>query len=69
MMAALLARGAAIAAEAQDRAIAEVAQAAEAALPGVGVARDAEGVTLTGRALSQRLADEPQLRWIGSLVR
>jgi hypothetical protein len=69
MMAAVLARGAAIAERAQDEAVARVASAAEAALPDVVVTTDSDGVTLAGRGLTQRLADEPQLRWIGSLVR
>ena len=69
MMETLLARGQAIAAQAQGQAIAEVAAAAGEALPGVAVTSDADGVTLAGRGLSRRLADEPQLRWIGSLMR
>jgi len=68
-MEAVLARGVAIAAQAQGEAVARVAAAADAALPGVAVTSDADGVTLAGRGLERRLADEPALRWIGSLVR
>ncbi|MGN6277214.1 MAG: hypothetical protein ACTHM8_00640 [Sphingomonas sp.] len=69
MMEAVLARGQAIAARAQDEAVARVAASAEDALPGVMVTSEVDGVTLAGRGLARRLADEPQLRWIGSLVR
>lgn len=68
-MEAVLARGEAIAARAQDEAVARVAASAEHAFPGVAVTSDADGVTLAGRGLAARLADEPQLRWVGSLVR
>jgi hypothetical protein len=69
MMAAVLARGETIAAEARDEAIARVAAAADEALPGVVVTAEADGVALAGCGLSRRMADEPALRWIGSLVR
>jgi hypothetical protein len=69
MMAGLEARGAAIAAEARQRAIAALAERIEAELPGVAVAPREEGVVLSGRGLARRLIDEPVLRWIGSLVR
>jgi hypothetical protein len=69
MMAALEVRGAAIAAEAQRRAIATLAERAEVQVPGVSVEAEADGVVLSGRGLARRLIDEPALRWIGSLWR
>jgi hypothetical protein len=69
MMAALEARGAAIAAEAQQRAIATLAERAQAELAGVSVEAEADGLVLSGRGLARRLVDEPALRWIGSLMR
>lgn len=63
------AKGAAIAAAAQARTIAQLAERARAALPGVSVAVVAGGLVLAARGLSRRLASDAQLRWIGSLWR
>jgi len=65
----LLARGQRLADAARDEAIGRVAAAAEEALPEITLARETDGVTLAGRGLARRLAEEPALRWIGSLVR
>lgn len=69
MRARLEARGAAIAAEAQRRAIAALAERVAAEVPDVDVEAQEDGVVLSGRGLARRLIDEPVLRWIGSLMR
>jgi hypothetical protein len=69
MMAGLEVRGAAIAAEARQRAIVALAERVAAEVPDVAVEPREEGVALSGRGLARRLIDEPVLRWIGSLVR
>lgn len=58
-------RGQAIAAVAANRARARVAAALREALPGVAVEIVGEDVVLVGRVR----ADDPRLRWIGSLLR
>jgi hypothetical protein len=64
MLSALEARGAALGAAAADRARARVAEALRDELPGVAVTIEGEAVVLTGRIA----ADDPRLRWIGSLL-
>ncbi|MGY2734795.1 hypothetical protein [Sphingomonas sp. UYP23] len=64
MLSALEARGRAIGAVAADRARVRVAAALRDALPGVAVAIEGSDVVLSGRIA----ADDPRLRWIGSLL-
>ncbi|HEU4959887.1 MAG TPA: hypothetical protein VFT56_05720 [Sphingomonas sp.] len=69
MMERLEARGAEIAAAAEARAIARVAERAREAMPGIAVTPSPAGVTLAGRGLGRRMLADAALRWIGSLVR
>ena len=64
-MRALDMRGRAIAVAAAERARTRVAAVLLATLPGIAVTIDADTVVLTGRIS----ADDPRLRWIGSLLR
>ena len=64
-MRSLDAKGRAIAAAAAARTRTRVAAALDATLPGIAVTIDADTVVLTGRIS----ADDPRLRWIGSLLR
>lgn len=43
----------------------QIERAVEEAAPGIAIARDAEQVVLSGRAVR----DHPRLRWIGGLIR
>ncbi len=65
MLSALEARGRAAGVAAAERARVRVAAALRAALPGVAVGIQGEEVVLSGRIA----ADDPRLRWIGSLLR
>lgn len=69
MMERLLARGEAIAAEAEARTIARAAEEIGQALPDVAVTTAAGGLVLVAPGLSRRMAEDPALRWIGSLMR
>jgi hypothetical protein len=69
MRARLIARGEAIATRGQRRAVARVADAVGAAMPGVDVTPGEDGVTLAAPGLARRMLREPSLRWIGSLLR
>lgn len=64
MLSGLEARGRAIGDAAAERARVRVAAALRDALPGVAVAIEGGDVVLSGRIA----ADDPRLRWIGSLL-
>ena len=64
MLSALEARARAIGDAAAERARVRVAAALREALPGVAVAIEGSDVVLSGRIA----ADDPRLRWIGSLL-
>ncbi|WP_404336195.1 hypothetical protein AB2M62_18525 [Sphingomonas sp. MMS12-HWE2-04] len=68
-MTGLEARGDAIAAQAVAAATERLADAAEAALPGLAVTAESDRVVIRGRGLARRLLADPALRWLGGLIR
>lgn len=69
MLSALEARGRAIGAEAQARAMASTAARLREALPDVAVTIEESAVLLSGRGLLRRLAEDARVRWIGGMLR
>lgn len=68
-MEALLARGRSIADEAVAAERERIAARIGEEMPGLDVTTTDVGIGVAGQGLRRRLLDEPQLRWIGSLVR